>query len=281
MHKTPLAPLIIAQWGQLNLFYLPLYIPWQDGTFKKQGLDISLDLVGNDDQIYRHVTSGKADFGMGDPVFSAFDKKKNKAVCIASIANRVPIWGVTHNPAIGMLTDVKDFVRLRVGSFPAPSTTHSLIAGLKAKHKRLLNYLQIVEAPIGQQQALLTGGKADVVLEIEPMVTLAEEYGLRVVFSMAQFYGAMAFTGITASPRMQAQPEIIKKMKDSVQHGLDVCHTNKSKALQIAAKLFPNYPAHVLERAFVRLRQNKTWPKTIRHNEDAWNAAIALRKSLK
>jgi ABC-type nitrate/sulfonate/bicarbonate transport system substrate-binding protein len=66
---------VIAQFGQAKfLLYLPLYIAMEEGLFAKRGMDVSLKFAGNDDQIFAAVLGGSADFGMGDPVFTAISK---------------------------------------------------------------------------------------------------------------------------------------------------------------------------------------------------------------
>jgi NitT/TauT family transport system substrate-binding protein len=199
-------------------------------------------------------------------------------VCVALAVKRAAIWGITHNPAIPPLKKVEDFVQLRIGSFPRPSTTYSLIDGLKQKHKRLLKYMQLIEAPIGKQMQLLVNNKADVILELEPMVSLAESQGMRAVFSIAQFYGDAAFTGLIATRKTaDTKPLLVKKMTQALQQGLDTCLKDKAKALKIAQQVFPDYPKTVLSQAIDRLIEHGVWPQTTAIDPVIWKAAVTLR----
>src|ERR1700733_11654231 len=71
--KTTVATKVtVAQWGQEKyLIYLPFYIAQEKGFFKEEGLDINVKFSGNDDQVFATVLKGEAQFGIGDPVFTA------------------------------------------------------------------------------------------------------------------------------------------------------------------------------------------------------------------
>lgn len=67
----------VAQWGQEKyLIYLPFYIAQERGFFKDEGLDITVQFSGNDDQVFATVLKGEAQFGIGDPVFTAISREK-------------------------------------------------------------------------------------------------------------------------------------------------------------------------------------------------------------
>ena len=284
MRRKPKTVITVAQWGDAPLLiYLPLYVAMYGGGMSRYNLSVTLKFGGTDDHVYQLVDSGEADFGISDPIFTEMARKDGSArpYCSALVVQRVPIWGVTHNPAIGDLKRVEDFVHLRFGSLPRRSTTYSLIAGLKFKHKRLLKYMNVVEAPMARQLALLKTGKADVVLQIEPHLSLAEHDGLRVVFSLAQFYGKFAFTGLTVSPRGKGDdPTIRERVLAALAEGVTICHTETAKALDIAMHVFPTVSSEILEKAIYRLCAGNIWPKTIAVDETAWKAARALRRAI-
>jgi NitT/TauT family transport system substrate-binding protein len=280
--EIPLLPVKIAQWGQFHMLYLPLYVAVYGGMAKKLGLDITLGFAGNDDEIFHQAVTGQADFGFGDPLFVDIGRRKGLyGTCVALAVKRAALWGITHNPAIPMLQRIEDFVQLRLGTFPKPSTTYSLLEGLKRRHKRLLKSMQIVQAPIGEQAKLLVTDRADVILELEPMVSLAESKGLRAVFSIAQFYDDAAFTGLTVSEKtLVEKPEMVEKMVCALQHGLDICLKDKKTALAIAQQVFPDYPPDVLAKAIDRLKKAGAWPKTTEIDPVVWAAAVRLRQEV-
>jgi NitT/TauT family transport system substrate-binding protein len=284
MSKLLSKTVTIAQWGRAPLLiYLPLYVALYGGYAKAKGLKPKLIFSGSDENVFHAVARGKADFGISDPIFTEIHRKKTRPgpACKALLVKRVPIWGVTHNPAIPPLKRIEDFVQLRIGSLPRGSTTYSLIEGLKLKHKRLLKYTQIIEAPIEKQFHLLSTGKADVVLELEPYISMAEHQGLRTVFSLAQFYGDFAFTGLTVSHGMQMRdPAVVEKLIAALDKGLKVCREDKKEALRIAIEMFPGYAPEILEKGIRRLRAANVWPDTADVNQAGWKAAVHLRRKI-
>jgi NitT/TauT family transport system substrate-binding protein len=122
---APLETIKIAQFGKERfLLYLPLYVAMEEGLFAKQGLDVHLIFAGNDDQIFATVISGEAQFGMGDPVFTALAKERGgPGKTVAMMLTKLGLSGVTKGTAIHKITSPQQLNGLRVSSFPAPSTT--------------------------------------------------------------------------------------------------------------------------------------------------------------
>ena len=86
----------IAQFGKERfLLYLPLYVAMEEGLFAKRGLNIDLKFAGNDDQIFAAVISGGAQFGMGDPVFTAISHDKGgPGKVVAMMITKLGLSGV-------------------------------------------------------------------------------------------------------------------------------------------------------------------------------------------
>src|SRR5579863_8709222 len=69
--------IVVAQWGQEKyLIYLPVYIAQEKGFFKARNLDVSIAFSGNDDQVFATVARGDAQFGVGDPIFTAMSRQR-------------------------------------------------------------------------------------------------------------------------------------------------------------------------------------------------------------
>lgn len=245
------------------------------GFFKRNGLNVQILFSGNDQDVYDAILKKKADFAISDPIFSA---QNEKVVCSGIVVNRIGIWGLTHNTAINRLKRIEDFVGLRIGSLPKPATTFSLISNLKDSNKRLLKSMKVVEAPIGSQQTLLTSNKADIILELEPMLSLAESYGLKAVLSLADYYQDFAFTGIThLNSLAEDDPEIIEKFMRCINKGLDVCLEDEKSSLKISKIVFSTYSDDILKKAYRRLVKAKVWPSTSAIENSAWENALKLR----
>lgn len=262
--------------------YLPVYVAIETGEFHKRGLNVVLSLVGNDDEVFTSVASGEADFGVSDPTFCAMKLNElHQVKVIATVANRVGLWGITHNPVISAIKKPEDMVNLRIGCFPRPSTSYALVKRLKASHKRLLGSLDIVEAPIGQQFGLLAKDQADIVMDIEPFISIAESKGSQVVYSYPDWYGPCIFTGLmTKAATIKTQPEVCASMVQGLQAALTHMHRDPGISLKVSQQLFPDIEADVLQNSVDRVMQSQAWGATSDIDQVAWRNAIAVRESI-
>lgn len=270
----------VAQWGQEKyLIYLPFYIAQEKGYFKEEGLDITVKFSGNDDQVFATVLKGEAQFGIGDPVFTAISRERGaKGKVIASIVNGVTIWGVTNKQNIKTIEKSSDLAGLKVGTFPEPSTNYALMKKTIMKGGDILKNTKIVQAPIGAQLALLEKGSADIAMELEPGASIAESKGYRVVYSSPKFYGSFAFTGLTTTEDyIIANKETVQKFLNAIEKALQYCHTDETGAIEIAAKLFPKLDKVVVGNAVKRMVADKTIPDHAAMSDEAWQKALQVR----
>lgn len=272
----------IAQWRQINTLYLPLYIAMEEGFFARSGLEVDLHLAGNDDEIFAAVAKGDADFGVGDPAFCAMkDNEKAQAKIIATIGGRPGFWGLTQNPVIPVIKKPADMVNLRIGTFPRPSTNFSLLQEIKERHKRLLKSMTIVEAPIGDQFGLLAAGEADIVIDIEPFVSIAEDKGCRIVYSYAELHGPYAFTGLyTLQKTIDENPETVRRAAQGIDKALKTIHSDPAIALRTLQKLFPAVKASILRKSIRRHLKAGIWQQDARTTKTAWKTAIKTRSRI-
>jgi NitT/TauT family transport system substrate-binding protein len=271
----------VAQWGKEKyLIYLPLYIAIEKGFFKDEGLEINLKYSGNDDQVFATVIKGDADFGVGDPVFTAIAREQGfNGKVIATIVNGVSIWGVTNNNSINPIDALQDLKGLRIGTFPAPSTNYTLINKTIIDNPILLKNTSIIQAPIGSQIALLENNAVDIAMELEPSVSLAISKGYKLVFSSPMFYGEFAFTGITTTEDyLIKNEETAQKFVNALEKAVQFCHNNTDEAVKIAKSLFPSIEGNVIEMAVNRMIKEKTLPEHVLTSETAWDNAIEVRK---
>lgn len=273
--------IIVAQWGQEKyLIYLPLYIAVEKGYLKDVGLEVEITFSGNDDQVFAAVASGSADFGVGDPAFAAIaNEKGGQGRVIATIVDRVAIWGVTKDSKIALIHSPKQLAGLRVGTFPSPSTNYTLMANLVRKNGLDTgSATTIVQAPIGAQLALLESGRADIAMELEPAASLAESKGFRVVYSSPAFYGPFAFTGVTTSTdTIKNNPTKVQKFVDALERAVRFAHENPAGAAEIGRKAIPTLPQLVVERAVKRMLDERTLPQSVAVDENSWQSALAVR----
>ena len=268
---------VITQYGQGNVFlYLPLYIAQEEGIFKKNGLDVQITYSGNDDQIAATVAGGYADFGVGDPIFSAIIQERGGNLkTIATLVEKPPFIGYVKDKKISQINQLNQLTGLRVSSFPAPSTLYTNLTNLKNN-----NQLSMVIKPItfGAQMAALENGEVDMAMDLDPTVAVAESHGYQAVISLANFLPKQAITGITTREDViQNKPEIAQKVIDSLQEAITLFYANKEVGLRVAKKTFPEIDSESLKRAVDRSFTNKIYPVSMEIQEETWQQGIQER----
>ena len=272
----------IAQWGGRHIVYMPLYMADRLGLFAAQQLDVTLYSAGNDNAIFAEVAHGRAHFGVGDPVFVALGQAQGHDTrVIATMAGNVAMWGITHHTEIKPLTQISDFVGLRVGVFPKPSTTYTMMSALKARHPRLLKSMHIVETEIGQQAYLLASDQVDMILELEPLVSMTQRQGLRTVCSMGDFYPDFLFSGLMTSATMIAQaPDIVGKVVQGIQQALTLLRTHPEKAVAVGCELFPTINHTIMTDAVQRMIASHAWPEQTIISPQGWANTLKMRQDV-
>lgn len=267
---------VIAQWGsEKYLIYLPVYIAQEEGFFAKRGLNVEIEFSGNDDQVFAKVLRGDAQFGVGDPIFTAISRQQGAdGIVVASIVDKVALWGVSKNSdsAPG-----GDFSGLRVGTFPRPSTTYTLLSDTIETTEAA--GAEVVEAPIGNELALLESGSADIVMMLEPAASIAEAEGYSVVTSFPQVWGKFAFTGLTSTQSYaEGNEATVQAMREALQEAVSLAHSDRARAIEIAASLFPTVDRQVVEAAVNRMLDDETLPKSVDLDETSWVASVQVRQ---
>ena len=271
----------IAEWGQEKiLLYLPLYVAMEEGFFENNGIKVNLVFTGNDDQTFAAVVGGDADFGFADPVFSALAVEKGlKAKTIAELVNSLGVSGYTNLDTVPIIKSAIDLAHMRVGSFPEPSTTYTLLTDLKNSNSGLEG-LQIVQGSIGSQLAMLEAGQVDIAVDLEPAVSEAENKGYRVVFSLADFTPRQAITGLTVMQRtIDAHPEVVQKVVSSLQQAVTAMYSDTDHKLiyDTATKVFPHLSSEVLHRAVDRMMKAEVYPRSVAVQDAEWQRSLELR----
>ena len=267
----------ITQYGQGKIFlYLPLYIAMEEGYFTEQGLDVSLTFSGNDDQIAATVTGGHADFGVGDPIFSAIIQEKGGQLkTIATLVEKAPFIGYTNKDNISEIDNLNSLNGLKVSSFPSPSTLYTNLTNLKNS-----NQLTVVVNPVafGSQMAALEAGEVDIAMDLDPNVAVAEAQGYKAIISLGNFLSPQAITGITTREDfIKEHPEIVQKVLNALQKAVAAFYNDKNIGIRVAEKVFPEIDDKSIERAVNRSHKNAIYPKAITIKDDIWQQGITER----
>lgn len=260
----------LAQFGQAKfLLYLPLYVAMEAGFLKDEGIEVSLVFSGNDDQTFAAVASGSTQFALGDPVFSAIAAERGfHAKTVALIIEKLALFGYTNQEKLSVITSSEQLSSLRVGSFPSPSTTFTLLSRL---NRGITPPMKIVQGAHGTQLAQLTAHQVDIALDLEPAVSIAEAAGNRVIFDFARFTEPAAITGLMTSQKIiDHDPTLVQGMVSALQRALRLIDKDKDRVLSIAKSLFPDTAPSVIERALDRLRESGCFPKRVEVPAEHW-----------
>ena len=268
----------VAQFGQSKfLLYLPLYVADEAGFFREQNLEISYSFTGNDDQTFATLASNSADIAVGDPIFSAIAAERGfQAKTIALMVRKLAVFGYSRSSRIGPIHDAKQLQGLRVGSFPAPSTTFTLLSELNRSIAS--NPMRIVEGAHGTQLAMLRAGLLDIALDLEPTVSLAEAEGMQVVFDLAALTPSQAITGINVRRSLiNNKPQVLERFVLALAKALLVLQRERRVAYDTANKIFPDLNPTTLKRAVDRLLDSGCFPTTPLIPEADWQRTLATR----
>jgi NitT/TauT family transport system substrate-binding protein len=271
---------VVAQFGKEKfLLYLPFYIAMEEGMFKKRGLEIDLRFAGNDDQIFATVMSGDAMFGLGDPVFAAISREKGgPGKVVAMMVTKLGLSGYTNKESVPNIDKPEKAKGLRIGSFPAPSTTFTLLTEFIKNNGLDKAGTKIVPAAIGGQLAALEAGAVDIAVDLEPSVSIAESKGYRVNFLFDQFTQPQAITGITTlDETIKMKPPIIEALVTGLQEAMIKLKSDQEMPYRVAKKLFPNLSDDVIKNAVRRMMGAGVYPFFVKVDDELWQRTLKTR----
>ena len=267
----------LAQFGQSKfLLYLPLYVAMEAGYLKDEGIEVSLVFSGNDDQTFATIASGSTQFAVGDPIFTAIAAERGfRAKTVALMIEKLALYGYTNHDELPLISNPNQLSSLRVGSFPSPSTTFTLLSRLNSG---ITPPMKIVQGAHGTQLGLLASNRVDIALDLEPTVSIAEAAGNRVVLDLARFTEPAAITGLMTSQKVIEQdPKLVQGVVAALQRALRLIDTDRAKVISIAQDLFPDIDHKIMERAVDRLRLTGCYPKRVNIPEQHWKTSQQIR----
>ncbi len=268
----------IAQFGHVFL-YMPLYVAMRKGYFAKNGLDVKLVSTGGDEKTFTAVSTGNAQFGVADPTFAAIARERGQGgKVVASVVSGTPFWVISYSNKFGYSTNSNVLGGARVATYSAPSTSYAVMKQLLQNNGNAIP-ATIVQGAFGTLLPMLKADKADLAMEIEPVVSTAIENGAHVVYEPK--VGEFAFTGLTVSDAYcKEHPEKIQAAVNALDQAMQYIHNDPVGAAAVAHEEFPECSALVIKVALDRLRASKTVPLSPMLNLEAWTNAINLRREI-
>lgn len=275
-----LKPVTIAQFGHVFL-YMPLYVAVKKGFFKEQGLDVRLVSTGGDEKTFTAVVTGNAQFGVSDPTFTAIARERGQGgKVVAGIVRGVPFWVVSFAKEQKSFDKAEGFKGHRIATYTAPSTSYAVMKKILQNGGHTVD-AKIVQGAFGTLLALVKANHADMALDIEPIVSVAEAEGAHVVYNPASQLGDFAFTGLTVSDDfLKKNPGDVQKAVNAIAQAMNFIQSDFEGTVKIACADFPEVKETIIRGALKRLINQGTIPKSPVLSEKAWDSAIALRKEI-
>lgn len=260
-----------------TVFYAPMYVAYEKGFFRDEGIDINLILTSGADKVTAAVLSGDAEIGFSGSeatiyVYNGGEKDYLKTFSQLTqkdgtfIVSRKKINNFTLNDLKG-----KSIIGGRAAGMPEMTLEYALKQNGIDPRKDVEIDTSIAFAAMS---GAFIGGQGDFVTLFEPTATMVEKQGYgHVVASVGELGGVVPYTSFSArSSFIQNNPELIKSFDRAIQRGLDYVHNHSDKEVtDVILKQFPDSSFNDLENAIKRYRQNDTWPKDTKFSEESFN----------
>ncbi len=258
--------------------HAPLWIAYDKGFFKEEGLDVDISIAGGDEKAWAAVVKGEADFAVGDPLFVAISGEKGQpGKVVASILNGMPFWGIAKKSTVPKIEKPADLNGYSVATLPAPSTNYAL---QKEMFERAGLEPNIREVAFGGLLPALYAGEVDIALEWEPNVSKATQEGYEIVYAMADYYPEFAFTGLTTVPEyIENNRDTVQKVVNALQKANTFIRENTDEAAILMAKRF-DVSNEIAKKALENFINNNMVTKDTITSQSAWDTAVKVRMNL-
>lgn len=275
-YGEPLTKIRIAEYGEY-LLYAPLYVAEAEGHFRQRGLDVEIIPAGGDEKVFAALLSDDAQFGIGDPTFTAISAQRGKkGVVLGGLIHGVPAWGVTFDKSVPEITNPEQLNGLEIATYPAPSTSYTL-----QKQMFLTANLEprIVELAFGTLIPAMRAGKIKIALENEPYVSMAELAGAKRLYAIDTSGKDFAFTGITSLPEYAAaHPDTTQAVLCALSAAAQIVVTDQPRTVSILAKRFPEIPVEAIRAALRSTVEAKFIRRNLAISAEGWRRAVEMRR---
>ena len=260
-----------------TIFYAPMYVSYEKGFFKENGIDLEIILSNGADKVTAAVLSGDVDIGFCGSeatiyVYNGGEKDYLRTFAQLTqkdgsfIVSREKIDDFTVDKIVG-----KTIIGGRAGGMPEMTLEYALKQHGIDPRRDLDIDTSIAFAAMG---GAFIGGQGDFVTLFEPTATMVEKQGYGyVVASVGELGGVVPYTSYSARiSYIKKYPEVIRNFNDAIQKGLDYVHTHSDKEIaKIIKNQFPDSSLGELESAIKRYRANDSWPTTTSFSEESFN----------
>ena len=261
-----------------SMLYLPLYVAIDEGFFTEQGLDLTKETAGAPTVALSAVISGSAQFSIHGPEWTAIAASKGAPVdIIANVVNGAAVWIATAPDF--KFDSIKDVKGQKVVTGLMPTTSTSLFMKLlKENGMDAKSDVEMIQVAIGSEPGPFVAKQADVAVMYEPGLDQAVAKGMKVVLGFPKFYGAYAFSAVTA--RTDVDPDTAQRVVTGMEMAMRFMTKNEARTVEIAKKEFPNLDPAVVEAAVKRMLADGVYPPSVDITADALKVSMDTQIAL-
>ncbi|RFU60487.1 ABC transporter substrate-binding protein [Peribacillus glennii] len=263
-----------------SLLYLPLYVGYHEGVFKKNDIEISsIRSAGTGPTALTSVLSGEAQFSVHGPEHVGFAKEKGgEANAVSAVANSAPVWVLGNKDVkFDSPADLKG-KRIVVGL--APGTSNTMLKRLLADNG--LDYqkdVKVTEVQNGSELGPVLAGEADIAVAYQPQVEQGLSEGLKILHDFTKDYPEYAFSTINTSQKIiNENPHLVRRFVKSMNESFALIHEHPEIAKAVAKKEFPELDEAVVDQAVQRMIDSKVYRENVEITEEAFKNAIDMQK---
>jgi NitT/TauT family transport system substrate-binding protein len=261
-----------------SMLYLPLYVAIDEGFFTEQGLDLTKETAGAPTVALSAVISGSAQFSIHGPEWTAIAASKGAPVdIIANVVNGAAVWIATAPDF--KFDSIKDVKGHKVVTGLMPTTSTSLFMKLlKENGMDAKSDVEMIQVAIGSEPGPFVAKQADIAVMYEPGLDQAVAKGMKVVLGFPKFYGAYAFSAVTA--RNDVDPDTAQRVVNGMEMAMRFMAKNEARTVEIAKKEFPNLEPAVVEAAVKRMLADGVYPPNVDITPDALKVSMDTQIAL-
>lgn len=261
-----------------SMLYLPLYVAIDEGFFTEQGLDLTKETAGAPTVALSAVISGSAQFSIHGPEWTAIAASKGAPVdIIANVVNGAAVWIATAPDF--KFDSIKDVKGQKVVTGLMPTTSTSLFMKLlKENGMDAKSDVEMIQVAIGSEPGPFVAKQADIAVMYEPGLDQAVAKGMKVVLGFPKFYGAYAFSAVTA--RNDVDPDTAQRVVNGMEMAMRFMTKNEARTAEIAKKEFANLDPAVVEAAVKRMLVDGVYPPSVDITADALKVSMDTQIAL-
>jgi NitT/TauT family transport system substrate-binding protein len=261
-----------------SMLYLPLYVAIDEGFFTQQGLDLTKETAGAPTVALSAVISGSAQFSIHGPEWTAIAASKGAPVnIIANVVNGAAVWIATAPDF--KFDSIKDVKGQKVVTGLMPTTSTSLFMKLlKENGMDAKSDVEMIQVAIGSEPGPFVAKQADIAVMYEPGLDQAVAKGMKVVLGFPKFYGAYAFSAVTA--RNDVDSDTAQRVVNGMEMAMRFMAKNEAKTVEIAKKEFPNLDPAVVEAAVKRMLADGVYPPSVDITAEALKVSMDTQIAL-